>query len=116
MDQTIRDLLPVVRSKTYLNTAAMAPMPQLCIAAVAAQLGDVASSGAAHFDEWAATKASVRQITARMLGVTPSAISFTRNTSDGLCAVASGIAWKLGDNIVSFAGEFPANYYPWRKV
>ncbi len=39
-----------------------------------------------------------------------------RNTSDGFASVANGINWKPGDNIVSFANEFPANFYPWRMV
>jgi selenocysteine lyase/cysteine desulfurase len=39
-----------------------------------------------------------------------------RNTSDGFAAIAAGIDWNRGDNIVSFAGEFPANFYAWRRV
>ncbi len=116
MDQTIRDLFPVVRSGTYLNSAAMAPMPQPSVDAITAQLDDVAANGAAHFDKWAETKCRVRTMVAELLGVTPETIAFTRNTSDGLCSVASGIDWREGDNIVSFEKEFPANYYPWRKV
>jgi len=116
MDQSIRDLFPVVRSKTYLNSAAMAPMPTLTIDAITAQLDDVAANGAAHVDEWSATKGRVRSLVASMLCVPSETIAFTRNTSDGLCSVASGIDWTAGDNIVSFEKEFPANYYPWRKV
>lgn len=74
MDQSMRDLFPVVRTKTYLNTATMAPMPKPCIEAVAAQLAYVAASGAAHFDDWAATKARVRKLIAGMLGVTATTI------------------------------------------
>ena len=39
-----------------------------------------------------------------------------RNTSDGLASIATSLEWTEGDNIVSFAGEFPANFYPWRMV
>lgn len=116
MDQAIRDLFPVVRVKTYLNSAAMGPMPIPTVAAVAAQLDDVATGGATHLSDWAETKCRVRRMVAKMLGVKSDDIAFTRNTTDGLCAVASGIDWNAGDNILSFANEFPANYYPWRKV
>jgi selenocysteine lyase/cysteine desulfurase len=51
-----------------------------------------------------------------MLNVRPEQIAFMRNTSDGFASVAAGIDWAEGDNIVSFAGEFPANFYPWRRV
>lgn len=116
MDQSIRDLFPIVRSRAYLNSAAMAPMPQPAIDAVSGQLCDVASNGAAHVSDWAMTKARVRELIAGLLGVAPATIAFMRNTSDGLCAVAAGIDWTAGDNIVSFEKEFPANYYPWKKV
>jgi selenocysteine lyase/cysteine desulfurase len=51
-----------------------------------------------------------------MMDVRPEQVAFMRNTSDGLAAVATGIEWKPGDNIASFEGEFPANFYPWRMV
>jgi cysteine desulfurase / selenocysteine lyase len=116
MDQAIRDLFPVVRSKTYLNSAAIGPMPMTSVSAVAAQLDDVATGGAIHLSDWVETKNRVRCVVAEMLGVRSDDVAFTRNTSDGLCAVAAGLDWDPGDNIVSFANEFPANYYPWKKV
>jgi selenocysteine lyase/cysteine desulfurase len=51
-----------------------------------------------------------------MLGVRAEQIAFMRNTSDGFAAVANGIKWEEGDNIVSYEQEFPANFYPWRMV
>jgi len=39
-----------------------------------------------------------------------------RNTSDGFASIANGFDWEQGHNIVSFQGEFPANFYPWRMV
>jgi selenocysteine lyase/cysteine desulfurase len=51
-----------------------------------------------------------------MLGVRSGQIAFVRNTSDGVASIANGLAWRAGDNIVSFEREFPANFYPWRRV
>jgi selenocysteine lyase/cysteine desulfurase len=39
-----------------------------------------------------------------------------RNTSDGLSTVANGLDWRPGDNLVTFAREFPSNLYPWLRV
>ena len=39
-----------------------------------------------------------------------------RNTSDSLSTVANGIAWRPGDNIVTFSREFPSNVYPWLRI
>src|SRR5688572_29341837 len=100
MDQHIRDLFPAARSATYLNSAAMGPMPTIAVNAVTSQLNDVANNGSANLAEWLETKERVRKLVASMLGVKACEITFTRNTSDGLCAVASGLTWSKGDNIV----------------
>ncbi|HKP68207.1 MAG TPA: aminotransferase class V-fold PLP-dependent enzyme [Pyrinomonadaceae bacterium] len=116
MNRTIRASFPVALSGVYLNTAAVGPLPTSTVDAVSAQLNDVSENGSSNFDDWLETKERVRGLVASMLGGRASDVAFTRNTSDGLCAVASGLDWKAGDNIVSFASEFPANYYPWRTV
>ncbi len=116
MDQSIRDLFAAARSCTYLNTAAVGPLPEVTVQAVTAQLEGVAADGSKRMSEWFDTMERVREIVASMLKVESKDVGFTRNTSDGLGTVASGIEWKPGDNIVSFAHEFPANYYPWRRL
>lgn len=116
MDRAIRALFPAARFGTYLNSAAIGPMPTPTVDAISAQLNDVSSNGSANLGDWLATKKRVRALVAATLGGSESDIAFTRNTSDGLCVVAAGLDWKAGDNIVSIAGEFPANYYPWRSV
>lgn len=73
-------------------------------------------NGANGYSEWVATKDRARSLIASMLGVGKENISFMRNTSDGFAAIANGLNWKAGDNIVSFEKEFPANFYPWRMV
>ena len=116
MNQNFRDLFPAACASTYLNSAAMAPLPTASVDAVKSQLTDVSNNGAANIADWLATKQRVRRTVALMLGTDSDEIAFMRNTSDGMGAVAAGIKWQSDDNIVSFAGEFPANYYPWRKV
>jgi selenocysteine lyase/cysteine desulfurase len=116
MDSQIRAQFPAAQCSTYLNSAAIAPMPTSTVRAVAAQLVDVSHGGSRKLSEWLETKERVRGLIAAMLGVRAHDIAFTRNTSDGLCAVAAGMSWERGDNIVTFAHEFPANYYPWRKL
>ncbi len=116
MDQAIRDLFPAARKYAYLNSAAMAPVPTTAARAVAAQIDGVSNDGIAGFDDWQATRSRARNLAAEMLCVDPRDIAFVRNTSDGIAAVAAGLEWRSGDNIVSFVGEFPANFYPWRRA
>lgn len=116
MNREIRDSFPAARKFTYLNTAAIGPMPTVALEAVTAQLAEVVNSGSDNIREWLKTKERVRELVASMLGVRANDIAWTRNTSDGFCAAAAGMTWRSGDNIVSFANEFPANFYPWRTV
>ena len=39
-----------------------------------------------------------------------------KNTSEGIATVAMGLDWQPGDRIVGFLEEFPANYYPWKRL
>jgi cysteine desulfurase / selenocysteine lyase len=116
MNHEIRSLFPAASKYTYLNSAAVSPIPTTAIAAVNAQLTDVANNGSSNYLQWVATKDRARGLVAEMLGVRPEQIAFMRNTSDGFASVANGIKWKETDNIVSFEHEFPANFYPWRMV
>jgi selenocysteine lyase/cysteine desulfurase len=116
MNSYIRGLFPAASKYTYLNSAAVAPLPVSAVNAVAAQLRDTACNGSINMADWAVTKGRVRAAVAEMLGVRSDEIAFLRNTSDGLSGVASGMKWSKGDNIVSFDREFPANFYPWRRL
>jgi len=116
MNEAIRSLFPALKHLTYLNSAAVSPIPTTAIDAVNLQLNDVASHGSVHYTDWIDTKTRTRMLIAEMLCVKPDQIAFMRNTSDGFASIANGLSWEKGDNIVSFANEFPSNYYPWRRI
>jgi cysteine desulfurase/selenocysteine lyase len=116
MNEHIRSLFPATQRYSYLNSAAVSPVPTSAIEAVRKQMTDVSEHGSSHYQEWIDTKNRARDIVARMLQVRSEQIAFMRNTSDGIGVIANGLKWTKGDNIVSFAGEFPANFYPWRRI
>lgn len=116
MNEQIRSQFPALERYTYLNSAAVSPIPQTAVDAVVSQLSDVSCHGSRHYLEWIATKNRARALIASMLNVRDENIAFTRNTSDGFASIAAGIDWAEGDNVVSFEGEFPANFYPWRRI
>lgn len=116
MNDDIRGLFPAAQKYTYLNSASFAPLPTTAVQAVTSQLNDTSCNGSLNMDDWKATKTRTRQLVAGMLGARPEHIAFMRNTSDGFSHVALGMKWHKGDNIVTFAGEFPANFYPWRAI
>jgi len=116
MNNNIRSLFPALSRLTYLNSAAVSPIPTTAISAINEQLNDVAANGSMSFSNWVDTKDRARALVAEMLHVRSDQIAFTRNTSDGFSSIANGLTWTAGENIVSFAGEFPANFYPWRRI
>jgi selenocysteine lyase/cysteine desulfurase len=116
MNEKIRALFPQLVNTAYLNSAAVAPLPTVAVEAVNEQLRDVSENGSANYMDWVATKNRAREIIASMLKVKSEQIAFMRNTSDGFSTVANGLKWQKGDNIVSYAREFPANFYPWRRI
>lgn len=116
MNQQLRDLFPMTERAVYLNHAAVSPPPSPVVAAVESQLRDVAENGSLNYRRWVATKESARKLAANMIGARPEQVAFMRNTSDGLSTVANGLAWRAGDNVVTFRNEFPSNVYPWLRL
>lgn len=116
MNEQIRSLFLAAQHYTYLNSAALSPMPATAMKAVISQLVDVAGGGTIGYQNWIDTKNRARALLADMMNVRADQVAFTRNTSDGFSSIAAGLEWKDGNNIVSFENEFPANFYPWRRV
>src|SRR5688572_12810453 len=116
MNEEIRRLFPALEKYSYLNSAAVAPLPTIAVEAVNRQLRDVAENGSLNYLDWINTKKRARQLIAEMLKVRAEQVAFMRNTSDGFATVANGLDWAEGENIVTYAREFPANFYPWRRI
>ncbi|HEY8563394.1 MAG TPA: aminotransferase class V-fold PLP-dependent enzyme [Pyrinomonadaceae bacterium] len=116
MNENIRALFPAAEKYTYLNSAAVSPLPTPAVEAVLSQLTDVSENGTVNYLDWIDTKNRARALVAELLNVRAEQIAFMRNTSDGLASVANGLRWEKGDNIVSFEQEFPANFYAWRNA
>lgn len=116
MTPELRALFPITQRAVYLNHAAVSPPPTTTIQAVEAQLKDVHENGSLNFFSWLEVKELARGRLAELLGARLEQVAFVRNTSDGLSTVANGLAWKPGDNIVTFSREFPSNIYPWLRL
>ncbi|HEX5889807.1 MAG TPA: aminotransferase class V-fold PLP-dependent enzyme [Pyrinomonadaceae bacterium] len=116
MTPELRALFPITQRAVYLNHAAVSPPPTPTIQAVEAQLRDVHENGSVNFLSWLDVKERARGLLAGLLGARPEQVAFVRNTSDALSTVANGLAWKPGDNIVTFSREFPSNIYPWLRL
>jgi len=116
MNQTIRALFPVTEEYVYMNHAAVAPLSTRVRDGMVALVDDVTRNGSVNYEEWCQTYERTRESAARLVNARAHEIAFMRNTSDALSAVANGIDWREGDNVVTCNVEFPANVYPWMRL
>ncbi|MEY2562572.1 MAG: cysteine desulfurase / selenocysteine lyase [Verrucomicrobiota bacterium] len=72
-----------------------------------------ASSDARQYDVELEHIAETRKSVARFIGAGVDEISFTGPTSSGLNAIANGLDWVEGDEVVCYLDDYPANVYPW---
>ena len=111
-----RPEFPVTERLIYLNHAAVSPLPRRVARAMKDFADDACDFGSMHYDTWLAACEGVRLAAARLIGAHRDEIALVKNTSEGICAIAGGLDWKPGDRVVAFREEFPANYYPWKRL
>jgi selenocysteine lyase/cysteine desulfurase len=114
--QRYADQFPVREELVYLNHAAVAPLSRRCAEAMKELADDCLHFGSLHYDRWMAVYDGLRKATARLIGASASDIAIVKNTSEGIATVAMGLDWRPGDRIVGFREEFPANYFPWKRL
>ncbi|MBI2300112.1 MAG: aminotransferase class V-fold PLP-dependent enzyme [Armatimonadetes bacterium] len=65
---------------------------------------------------WSRAHEGCREALAAFLGTTADRLAIVKNTSQGIIFVAESVPWRPHDNIVTLAGEYPANRLPWRSA
>src|SRR5215471_1645853 len=105
-----------IEDVTFLNIAAQAPLPRVSVRAVQAALEwkkfPHRLPHAAYFD----TPKRLRTGLARLVGGKPEEIALTTGASGGMAAVAYGLSWKPGDEILTGKREFPLQYATWKPM
>ncbi|HEX7516668.1 MAG TPA: aminotransferase class V-fold PLP-dependent enzyme [Chthoniobacterales bacterium] len=103
---------PICARKIYCAHAADAPLPRRVADAMRDSI-ERASTDARQYDLELAHIAEARKAVARFIGAQLDEISFTGPTSSGLNAIANGLDWADGDEVVCYLDDYPANVYPW---
>ena len=113
----LRHEFPLEPGLIYLNHAAVAPWPRRTAEAVKTFAEENLKRGAWDYPRWMEAEARLRE-QCRLLLNAPSAadIALLKNTSEALSAVAYGIDWKAGDNVVISDQEFPSNRIVWQSL
>lgn len=113
---TLRELFPVSRNCTYLNHAAVGPLPASSYEAMERITSDQRDWGAVHWRDWLDVYTRFRHSAAKLIGAAPGEISIAKNTSEGIAFVAEGLDWQEGENVVTTDMEFPSNFVPWKRL
>jgi selenocysteine lyase/cysteine desulfurase len=111
-----QDQFPVREHLIYLNHAAVTPLCKAASDAMKQLADDQVQFGSLHYNRWLAVYAGLRGATAELIGGAAEDIAIVKNTSEGIATIAMGFDWRAGDRVVAFEEEFPANFYPWKRL
>jgi cysteine desulfurase / selenocysteine lyase len=100
----------------YLNAAGQAPMPRVSLDAVQAALEWKKFPHALTDQGEMALPQSVRTSIANLIGAKPEEIALTTGASAGLMALALGLNWTPGDEVLTAHREFPVQYTTWKPM
>jgi selenocysteine lyase/cysteine desulfurase len=112
--QELRKQFPILGNGLYFNHAAVGPWPRCTTRAVQEFADENMRCGSTNYPAWIRREAKLRSKLARLTGAaSEDDIALLKNTTEGICAVAWGLNWRAGDNIVLPANEFASNRLPW---
>ncbi|MBN2016941.1 MAG: aminotransferase class V-fold PLP-dependent enzyme [Candidatus Cloacimonetes bacterium] len=109
-----RELFPIFKTCTYLNTASTGVVPETAIAEQNRFMDFYRGATLQTQPESFEKIVTIKERVGELLGASPEDIALVNNTSFGINMAGWGIDLKSGDKIVIPPGEFPANVYPWK--
>jgi selenocysteine lyase/cysteine desulfurase len=110
-----QELFPICREKIFFAHAAVTALPGFVADAVC----EYTRRSAERFVDFGGVLRDVkqaRQACADFIGAQPEEIALLGPTSLGLSLFANGLPWEEGDEVLCYAGDYPANVYPWIEL
>lgn len=109
---TVRAAFPVLREVVYLNVGTYGIMPEPALADYLTIQTEFERRGVAHSPSMGEKVEATRKRIAALIGADADEIAFTRNASDGINLVLSGIDWRPGDEVIITDEEHEAVNHP----
>jgi len=111
-----RSHFPALERWTYMDVAGRGVLSHEARAALDAHLDDRMMNGGDK-EKFFHLIERARGRFAQLVNAHPDEIAYTKNISEGLNMVATGISWRAGDNVVLCPDlEHPNNVYPWLNL
>ncbi len=104
---------PVKKERIFLNSCGVSPLftgalrAEYEYAEKHSRLGNVLFRSESGLDKFHSSAG-------KLLRTSPENISLMKNCAEPLNLIAQGYPFVLGDEIISYAHEYPSNHYPWR--
>ena len=113
----LRRNLPFLKDSIYLDSAAVSPAPVFVLRKMDAYHRQFPFNyGVGEFRKAKRCKLKVdeaRSCISRLIGAQPEEIIFTKNTTEAINLVASGLSFEAGDEIIVSELEHQSNLIPW---
>ncbi len=100
----------------YLNCASHGPFPRVTVEAIHEAIALKERPDRIRDDIYFRLPAEVRAELGGLLGAAPECFAITNGASDGVFAVARGLDWQPGDEVLAPEGDFPSNFYSWSQL
>lgn len=112
-DETrIRAAFPVLQEVVYLNVGTYGIMPEPALTYFQTIQAEFERRGFASDGGYYQKTEEARRRIAALIGATADEIAFTRNATDGINLVLSGLDWQPGDEVITSDEEHPAMLNP----
>ncbi|WP_456487864.1 aminotransferase class V-fold PLP-dependent enzyme [Candidatus Alkanophaga liquidiphilum] len=116
----IRADFPILNEVTYMDSASTSLTPEPVLKEVLSYYREFNANvgrGVHRLSQVASQKyEEVRKKVAAFIGAKETEIIFTKNATEAINIVASGLRWKRGDKIVTSSLEHHSNFLPWMQL
>lgn len=101
----------------WLDHATFGPPPNAYVRAVEEFAHTMADANIPEgYALWGAALDRVRGKAARFFNCDGDDIAFQKSTAEAMSAVALGLDWREGDEVIAYDQAFPADVYPWMNL
>lgn len=97
----------------FLGHCAISPLCKGAADAIRKFAKGMASGGVAALPKYFDVVPRFHASAARLMKTRAEDISFVQNTATALSMIANGYPFEPGDQVISYAHEYPSNHYPW---
>lgn len=108
----VRPNFPVTQEVVYLNTGTYGIMPETALSAFLDLLTEFERRGFASDGTFLRKADETRARIASLIHAQPDEVAFTRNATDGINLVLSGLDWSPGDEVITSDEEHEAMFHP----